>query len=94
MARAPTSLILNDKNYLNKLLSLHVYYFSPVTNLSSENCISSTGHKHSWYQQRRHSKDADRETQTCNPSVINRLLLVAIEPNNSKASGGNEFSLS
>ena len=73
--------------------SLYIYHFSSVIDFSSEKHIGSTGHRYSWYQQRRYSEDANGKTQTRNPLVINPSAL-AIELNSSKASSGKELSLS
>ena len=42
--------------------SLFVYHVSYVIDLSSERYIVSTGHRYSWYQQRRYSEDTNGET--------------------------------
>ena len=44
--------------------SLCIYHFSCAIDFSSEKYIVSTGHRYSWYQQRRYSEDADGETRT------------------------------
>ena len=46
--------------------SLYVYHFSSVIDFSPERYIVSTGHRYSWYQQRKYSEDANGKTQTRN----------------------------
>ena len=46
--------------------SCYIYCFSSVIDFSSERYIVSTGHRYSWYQQRRYSKDAKREARIRN----------------------------
>ena len=56
------------------IASLFIYHFSTVVDFSSEEYSGSTGHKNSWYSREIYSDDADGETRTCYPSVINRVL--------------------
>ena len=56
------------------IASLYIYHFSSVIDFLSEKYIGSTGHRYSWYQDRRYSEDANGETRTRNPFVINRVL--------------------
>ena len=44
------------------------FYFSLVIDFSSEKYIVSTGHRYSWYQQRRYSEDTVGETPAHNPA--------------------------
>ena len=52
--------------YLLVRASFYIYHFSSVIDFLSERYIVSTGHRYSWYQERKYSKDAKRDTLTRN----------------------------
>ena len=61
--------------------SFYIYHFSSVIDFSSERYIVSNGHRYSWYQQRRYSKDAKRELATRSGNrnffpVVGRYFLI------------------
>ena len=55
------------------ITSLYIYHFSAVVDFSSEKYSDSTGHKPGTSKEI-YGEDADGETRTRNPSVINRAL--------------------
>ena len=49
----------------------NLYQSSPVVDISSKKYIVSTGHRYSWYHQRRCNEDADGEARIPNPQPLN-----------------------
>ena len=63
--------------------SFCIYHFSSVIDFSSERYIVSTGHRYSWYQQRKYSKDTKRKLELTTRSrnrkffpIVGRYFLI------------------
>ena len=82
----------NPSEFIQMVYCIIMYYhFLSVIAFSTKRYTVSTGHRYSWYQQRKYSEDASGETRTRNPCVTHRVLQPLTQTAQSYCWEGVEF---